>query len=437
MTASLGIAWRWSQLLVAIAVVIVEWVCREVITVIFRVIPVPWRNECTDDPKHGEDPNCERGTIEYIEAKGYHTEEHFATTPDGYILGLHRIPASHNQYDGAEEIHTPSLLRPVLIVHGFMHSSEAFIRHRATDSLPLVLHDSGYDVWLGNNRGNKYSHKHVHKKPNNEDFWDFSLDDMARYDLPTMIDCVLAQTGAPSLTLIGFSQGTAQGFAYLSSQAAASSKINLFIALAPVIVPRGFANPVVDSLARARPDFIFLLFGKRQLLPATLFWRNNLPRARFGQIIDLALKFLFGWDTACIADSEKTLLYSHIYSHASVKTVVQWFQIIQTSKFQMFDDYKSANISSSSASDCYPSYVLPQYQVGQIKAPIACFCGGRDTLPHTSELLASLPTDKRIFVHIEEKYEHLDFMWASDVAQTIYPKILTLLKKYNFAKEDC
>jgi lysosomal acid lipase/cholesteryl ester hydrolase len=422
---------------VAIVVVIVEWVCREIITVFFRVIPVPWRNEW-EDPKHGEDPNCERGTIEYIEAKGYHTEEHFATTPDGYILGLHRIPAINRNQDGADELtENPSPIRPVLIVHGFMHSSEAFtIRQRATDSLPLVLHDAGYDVWLGNNRGNKYSHKHVHKKPNNEDFWDFSLDDMARHDLPTMIDCVLAQTGAPSLTLIGFSQGTAQGFAYLSSQVASSSKVNLFIALAPVVVPRGFANPVVDSLARARPDFIFLLFGKRQLLPSTLFWRNNLPRAKFVQLIDLSLKFLFGWDTTCLAENEKPLLYSHIYSHASVKTVVQWFQIIQTSKFQMFDDYKSDNISASSGSDCYPGYVLPQYQLGQIRTPTACFCGGRDTLPHTSDLLLSLPKDKRVLVHIEEKYEHLDFMWARDVAQTIYPKIKTLLSKYNNAKEE-
>lgn len=110
-----------------------------------------------------------------------------------------------------------SHIRPVLAVHGFMHSSEAFtIRQRALDSLPLVLNDGGYDVWLGSifnqfkirkmrgkinintdilitmiikdNRGNKYSHKHVSKKPQDDDFWDFSLDDMARYDLPTMID---------------------------------------------------------------------------------------------------------------------------------------------------------------------------------------------------------------------------------------------------------
>jgi len=445
MSASLGIAWRWSQLFLALVVLVIEWILREVITLFFRIIPVPWRTEW-EDPKHAEDPNCERGTLEYVEAKGYRTEEHFVTTPDGYILGLHRIPApsSHTiSKDGADDegkagvgaSQQPLPLRPVLIIHGFMHSSEAVtIRQRESDSLPLVLREAGYDVWLGNNRGNKYSHKHIHKRPTDDEFWDFSMDDMARYDLPTMIECVLSRTGAPSLTLIGFSQGTAQAFAYLSSHM--TTKVNLFIALAPVIVPRGFANSVVDAVARARPDFIFLLFGKRQLLPFTLFWRNNLPRSKFVQLIDLSVKFLFGWDTACLAENEKTLLYSHIYSHASVKTLVQWFQIIQTGKFQMFDDYKSSNVSSGSGSDRYLGYVLPQYQLGQIRTPVACFCGGRDTLPHTDDIIDAIPKDKRALVHMEPKYEHLDFMWARDVSTRIYPKVKTLLSKYNSGKEE-
>lgn len=425
-------ALRWSQLMVAIILVILEWLSRGLITFIFRVIPVPWKNE-NEDPKLAEDPTYENGTIEYINSKGYNTEEHFVTTSDGYILGLHRVPADLSN-DGADEDTKQPQLKPVLIIHGFMHSSEAFIRHQASDSLPLVLNEAGYDVWLGNNRGNKYSHKHLTKKPNNEEFWNFSLDDMARYDLPSMIDYVLAQTGAPSLTLIGFSQGTAQSFAYLSRNNL-SSKVNLFIALAPVIVPRGFANPVVDTLARARPDFIFLLFGKRQLLPSTLFWRNNVSRTRFVKLIDLSLKFLFNWDTTCISPKEKPLLYSHIYAHASVKSVVQWFQMIQSGKFQMFDDYKSENSSTNAGTDSYPGYVLPTYQVQQIRTPVALFCGGRDTLPNNANIINAIPANKRALIHIEEKYEHLDFMWAEDIAPKIFPKILMLLEKYSSAKE--
>lgn len=212
----------------------------------------------------------------------------------------------------------------------------------------------------------------------------------------------------------------------MSSNLQLAKKVNLFIALAPVSEVRGFSNPVVDNLARARPDFIFLLFGKRSILPSTLFWRKILSRDMFVQAIDIAVMFLFGWSTQCIDPAEKALLYSHIYSFSSVKTVVHWFQIIQSTKFQMFDD---SNLSNPY--DRYTTQTLPCYQTLQLKCPVACFYGGRDNLPNTKAVLASIPKDKVVLFHKEEEYEHLDFMWAKDTGEKIYPHILNLLKKYN------
>ena len=40
-----------------------------------------------------------------------------------------------------------------------------------------VLADNGYDVWLGNYRGNRYSRRHLTLNPDslfNRDFWQFS-----------------------------------------------------------------------------------------------------------------------------------------------------------------------------------------------------------------------------------------------------------------------
>jgi len=62
---------------------------------------------------------------------------------------------------------------------------------------------------------------------------------------------------------------------------------------------------------------------------------------------------------------------------------------------------------------------------------VACFYGGRDNLPNTKAVLANIPKDKVAFLHKEELYEHLDFMWAKDTGTKIIPHILNLLSKYN------
>jgi lysosomal acid lipase/cholesteryl ester hydrolase len=114
-------------------------------------------------------------------------------------------------------------------------------------SVPLI----GFDVWLGNNRGNKYSKKSIHYGPNSTKFWDFSIDDFAWHDIPDSIQYILDTTGATSLSYVGFSQGTAQAFAALSIHPQLNAKVNVFIALAPAMSPAGLAAPIVDGLMKA------------------------------------------------------------------------------------------------------------------------------------------------------------------------------------------
>lgn len=109
----------------------------------------------------------------------------------------------------------------------------------------------GFDVWLGNNRGNKYSKKSVHHDPNSVKFWDYSLDDFAWHDIPDSIRYILDITKSNSVSYVGFSQGTAQAFAALSIHPQLNAKVNVFIALAPAMSPAGLAAPLVDGLMKA------------------------------------------------------------------------------------------------------------------------------------------------------------------------------------------
>ena len=52
-----------------------------------------------------------------------------------------------------------------------------------------------------------------------------SWDEMAKYDLPAMIDFVLKTSGVPKLFYIGHSQGTLMAFAHASRNASFANKV--------------------------------------------------------------------------------------------------------------------------------------------------------------------------------------------------------------------
>lgn len=268
---------------------------------------------------------------------GYTYEEHVVMTKDGYLLGVHRIAEVKGRMRTRPGTNTG---KPVVYLHhGLLMNSEVWVC--LTDEqrcLPFVLVEQGFDVWLGNNRGNKYSKKSVHYSPNSRKFWDYSLDDFAWHDIPDTIEYILNITKAGSLSYIGFSQGTAQAFAALSIHPQLNEKVNVFIALAPAMSPAGLSQPIVDALMKASPTSIFLFFGRKAILSSVTTWQAILYPPIFTYVIDTALSFLFDWRSRNIAYSQKVAAYAHLYSYASVKSVVHWFQIMREATFQMYDD---------------------------------------------------------------------------------------------------
>ncbi|EGA57934.1 Tgl1p [Saccharomyces cerevisiae FostersB] len=143
-------------------------------------------------------------------------EDHLVRTEDNYILTLHRIPPiSKNRFNN----------KVVYLHHGLLMCSDVWCcnieRHK---NLPFVLHDLGYDVWMGNNRGNKYSTAHLNKPPKSNKFWDFSIDEFAFFDIPNSIEFILDITKVDKVICIGFSQGSAQMFAAFSLSRKIESK---------------------------------------------------------------------------------------------------------------------------------------------------------------------------------------------------------------------
>lgn len=181
---------------------------------------------------------------------GYAFEDHVVLTKDGYLLTLHRICQKKDEPTRMPGISTG---KPVVYLHhGLLMNSEVWVCLTSAErSIPFVLVELGFDVWLGNNRGNKYSKKSIYHDPHSAKFWDYSIDNFAWNDIPDSIEYILDVTKESSVSYVGFSQGTAQAFAALSIHPQLNQRINVFIALAPAMSPAGLSAPIIDGLMKA------------------------------------------------------------------------------------------------------------------------------------------------------------------------------------------
>jgi lysosomal acid lipase/cholesteryl ester hydrolase len=166
-------------------------------------------------------------------------ETHKVTTEDGYILTHHRIP------NGKNAAPAPPEGRPVVwLQHGLLSSSADWLLNNRDKALAYRLADQGYDVWLGNARGNTYSKEHVSLDVKSKEFWAFSWHEMGKYDLPANFDYVLNLTGKPDLYYAGHSMGTTMFFVSMSVRPEYNSKIRLMNALAPVSYTEHMLSPI-------------------------------------------------------------------------------------------------------------------------------------------------------------------------------------------------
>lgn len=148
-------------------------------------------------------------------------------TSDGYVLNLFRIPYSH-------KLQNQNVRRPaILLQHGFLSNSDCWISSGPDNSLAYLLADAGYDVWMGNARGNIYSRYNTKLSVNHPYFWRFDWHEIGVIDIAAMIDYIIEQTGEQSIHYAGHSQGTTVYFVLMSERPEYNAKVKSAHMLAP------------------------------------------------------------------------------------------------------------------------------------------------------------------------------------------------------------
>ncbi len=93
----------------------------------------------------------------------------------------------------------------MLMVHGLEVDMMEWVYNDANMAPVFILAEAGYDVWMGNSRGTRYSNKHKTLDPSKKPYWEFTWEEMGTKDVPAFVDCILKETKYKQVTYIGHS----------------------------------------------------------------------------------------------------------------------------------------------------------------------------------------------------------------------------------------
>jgi len=367
-------------------------------------------------------------------AAGYKCECHNITSEDGFVLQTARLLA-RNQ-NGTK--------LPVFLMHGFFTSAIDWVSQpKPSYSLPYMLADAGFDVWLGNNRGNVFSASNAKLDINTQEYWDaVDHDEMASKDVPAILDLVLNVTHAPKLHWVGHSQGGGVLVFALAKNPALKDRFATSVLLAPGVHVNHLKVPLLRFLGDAHIDAAWhaldidiptIATGKEYFPGPGVskvidFFTKDTPLCRIsvalcndiGKILGISVGDPENLDPQTMADA-----YGFDPAGSSFHLLMHWAQRLRKDTLAEFDWGVKGNLQH------YHSLKAPVYDLSKITGMrMGLFDGLRDqfiTPPDISKFLAEVPEENIIYHKTFPKYAHFDFVWGKNAHTILYPEVMDLL----------
>ncbi|XP_063375938.1 lipase 3-like isoform X1 [Cydia fagiglandana] len=378
------------------------------------------------DPGILEDASLDTWAL--IRKYGYPCEIHRVYTEDGYILELHRIP------HGRENAMKPGPRPVVFLQHGLLSSSAEWVLMMPGKGFAYILAEAGYDVWMGNARGNTYSKRHVSIKPTSSSFWKFSWHEIGYYDLPAMIDYVIKNTGVPKMQYVGFSQGTTAFWVMASTRPEYNEKISAMQALAPVAFVGNIRSPLIKAIAPLTNslELISKIIGVNEFMPNGKI--NELAGQTFcleesiTQVLCTNLLFLIcGYNDEQLNVTMLPIVLGHTPAGAATRQLIHYGQLYKSSKFVQFDHGLLTNKRK------YGTFKPPPYDLSNIRTPVFLHYADNDWLSTPNDvdkLLREVKSAVGKYKVPLPKFNHMDFVFATDAKKLIYDRVMKIMEQF-------
>ncbi|KAH8369891.1 hypothetical protein KR093_001384 [Drosophila rubida] len=380
------------------------------------------------DPQYCLSPM--KRTDERINSHGYPAETHEVETEDGYVLTLFRIPYSHKLRNQNER------RPPVLLQHGLFSNSDCWLTSGPDNSLAYLLADAGYDVWLGNARGNIYSRANNYISLNSPKFWHFDWHEIGTIDIPEMIDYIVAETNFKKVHFAGHSQGTTVYLVMLSERPEYNDKIATGHLLAPCAFFEHGRSAIFRWLGPlvGTPGGVWnQLLGDTELIP-----HNNL----INRLVDNSCGTGSPFDSICkngflmfanggYQNTNISSMQQMIETHpggSSSNQGIHYLQLWESHEFRQYDWGTKKN------RELYGQDLPPDYDLSKITAITHSYSSENDALcgPDDVDTLVSkfvnLAEDHRV---PWKSFNHLDFIVANNMKELVNDLVIERINKHE------
>lgn len=221
--------------------------------------------------------------------------------------------------------------------------------------------DQGYEVYLVNNRGVvvdvttavKPTYIATHpgmkvKQFGEQEYWQWSMDDMATQDVPAAINFVTEHSQSTRVHYVGHSQGNAQMSIALTVMPDLKNNIATFTMLAPAVFTGGLTKKwpltlMIDMGKNTESREVYnMMFGEGSFVPAMDFFQAYVNSSVYSFLAYQVFASLFSWTDELWQDGGLKSVYKNAHfmftpKRISAKLIYHWCICASRGRLVPFD----------------------------------------------------------------------------------------------------